>query len=197
MTDPRGRAPLDAALEEAQRLDRYLWAGLLFSAAIFAKFPALDLLVSSRYHHPERGFVLGEAAWVQALHAWTPRVGLTLVALLLLFLTLSPLLAWVLRHRAGWRDHLMGFGRRTAILAPAGGSVRSGPAQRGSDQAHRGRPGQCRPTSLAAPHRSRGHSRSATILPCTAASSAARQRPAMPFWGWVWRAARCGDAVGC
>jgi len=77
MTDPRGRAPLDAALEEAQRLDRYLWAGLLFSAAIFAKFPALDLLVSSRYHHPERGFVLGEAAWVQALHAWTPRVGLT------------------------------------------------------------------------------------------------------------------------
>jgi lipid A 4'-phosphatase len=117
MTDPRGRAPSDAALEEAQRLDRYLWAGLLFSAAIFAKFPALDLLVSSRYHHPERGFVLGEAAWVQALHAWTPRVGLTLVALLLLFLTLSPLLAWVLRHRAGWRDHLMGFGRRTAILA--------------------------------------------------------------------------------
>lgn len=111
-----GAAP-DPTSEAATRLDRYLLAGLFFAAAVFAKFPAADLWVSARYHHPELGFAFGASPVLRALEAWTPRVGLALVALLLLFLSLSPLLAWLLRARPRSREKVMGFGRRAAILA--------------------------------------------------------------------------------
>lgn len=133
MTERRGRKPSGPALraappaapsappdpdrEAATRLNRYLLAGLFFAVAVFAKFPVADLWVSARYHHPDLGFALGTVPWVRALEAWTPRVGLGLVALLLLFLTVSPLLGWLLRAHVLAREAVMGLGRRTAILA--------------------------------------------------------------------------------
>ena len=105
--------PTDAP-PESRPLEYTLGAALFFLLAIYAKFPLLDVWISARYFQPGQGFVLASSPVLGALHTWTPRVGLALVALLLAWLAISPLLAWLLRQRAA---RLMGFGRRTAVLA--------------------------------------------------------------------------------
>lgn len=120
MTDRLQRStpptPTDPDLERP--LEFTLGAVLFFALAVYAKFPRLDLWVSQRQFHPEHGFALAQAPLAQALDAWAPRLILALLTLPLVWLVISPLLAALAQRRghARWARHMLGLGRRTAIL---------------------------------------------------------------------------------
>lgn len=105
----------DSAGEEA----RWLWALLFFCAAAFAKVPSLDLMVSEHLYTPGLGFIHAQNALVQASYHWTPLVGRTILAGLVVLALLSPLLARMLRWQG--RDQLAaqcrGPWRRMAAMA--------------------------------------------------------------------------------
>jgi lipid A 4'-phosphatase len=76
---------------------RLLWALFFFSVAVYAKFPALDLIVSSRYFDADRGFVHAQAPLVLWLYDWTPPIGRALALLAAVHALLAPWLARLLR----------------------------------------------------------------------------------------------------
>lgn len=105
----------DSASEEA----RWLWAVLFFCAAAFAKVPSLDLMVSGRLYAPGVGFIHAQNALVQASYHWTPLIGRTILAGMVVLALLGPLLARLLRWQG--REQLAvqcrGPWRRMAAVA--------------------------------------------------------------------------------
>ncbi|MEY4767212.1 MAG: hypothetical protein RI907_3885 [Pseudomonadota bacterium] len=108
----------DGQHEAPERDTRLIWAGFFFALAVFAKFPAADLMVSARYYVEGQGFVHSQDPLVRVLYLWTPWLGR---ALLLGMVVVAwkgvPLGGWALRrgHQAAglW---LQGAGRRIAVL---------------------------------------------------------------------------------
>ena len=95
MADERFNAevePGDAGLDT-----RLIWALFFFAVAVYAKFPAVDLIVSSRYHDAARGFVHAQDALVLWLYDWTPPIGRGLALLAALHALFAPLMAKGLR----------------------------------------------------------------------------------------------------
>lgn len=72
---------------------RLIWAVFFFVLAVYAKFPALDLIVSSRYFDASRGFVHAQDPLVLLLYDWTPPIGRGLALLAALHALFAPLLA--------------------------------------------------------------------------------------------------------
>lgn len=106
--------------EHAPRPLEYTLAGVfLFAVAVYAKFPTLDLIVSSRQYHPVHGFVGAHAPLLEAMHLWAPRLGLGVVALLLSWLVVAPLVAWWAQRRSQgrWLERAHPFLQRSAVLA--------------------------------------------------------------------------------
>ena len=87
------------AMPDDEGMDtRLLWALFFFCVAVFAKFPALDLIVSSRYFDADRGgFLHAQAPLVLWLYDWTPPIGRGLALLAALHALLAPWLARALR----------------------------------------------------------------------------------------------------
>ena len=61
--------------EDTSMDTRLVWAVFFFVLAVYAKFPALDLIVSSRYFDASRGFVHAQDPLVLLLYDWTPPIG--------------------------------------------------------------------------------------------------------------------------
>jgi len=72
---------------------RLIWAVFFFVLAVYAKFPALDLIVSSRYFDASGGFVHAHDPLVLLLYDWTPPIGRGLALLAALHALFAPLLA--------------------------------------------------------------------------------------------------------
>ena len=65
MSDARSE---ETSLDETTGIDtRLIWAMLFFALAVYAKFPGLDLIVSSRYFDSARGFVHAQDPFVLLL----------------------------------------------------------------------------------------------------------------------------------
>lgn len=80
---------------------RLIWAVLFFLLAVYAKFPALDLIVSARYFDVTQGFIHAKHPVVQMLYDWTPPIGRALALLAALHALFAPLIAKALRA-IGW-----------------------------------------------------------------------------------------------
>lgn len=114
--------PGDAGLD-----NRLIWAVFFFVVAVYAKFPGVDLFVSSRYFDAARGFVHAQDPLVLLLYDWTPPVGRALALLALLHALLAPWLAKLLamtghpqaaeRCRGPWR-HASTVFLCAALLGP-------------------------------------------------------------------------------
>ena len=106
---------------------RLVWAVFFFVLAVYAKFPALDLIVSSRYFDASRGFVHAQDPLVLLLYDWTPPIGRGLALLAALHALFAPLLAKALdasgrpevarRCRGPWR-HVSTVFLCAALLGP-------------------------------------------------------------------------------
>lgn len=98
---------------------RWIWAGLFFCAAAFAKVPSLDMMVSERLYTPGLGFIHAQNALVLASYRWTPLIGRSILVGLVLLALLAPLLARLLRWQG--REQLAvqcrGPWRRMAAVA--------------------------------------------------------------------------------
>ncbi|WP_294638364.1 phosphatase PAP2 family protein [uncultured Aquabacterium sp.] len=81
------------------RITMLIWASLFLALAVFSKLPGLDLLVSARYWHPDKGFVHAQDAFVVGMYTVTPWLGRTLLLLLALFALTAPAIARLLKHR--------------------------------------------------------------------------------------------------
>lgn len=79
--------------EDTSMDTRLVWAVFFFVLAVYAKFPALDLIVSSRYFDASRGFVHAQDPLVLLLYDWTPPIGRGLALLAALHALFAPLLA--------------------------------------------------------------------------------------------------------
>jgi lipid A 4'-phosphatase len=98
MTDSRS----NLAPEQDPGVDsRLIWAMLFFVLAVYAKFPALDLSVSSRYFDVNQGFIHAKNSVVQLLYDWTPPIGRGLALLAALHALFAPLIATAL-SATGW-----------------------------------------------------------------------------------------------
>ena len=87
----------ETSLDETTGLDtRLIWAMLFFALAVYAKFPGLDLIVSSRYFDSARGFVHAQDPFVLLLYDWTPPIGRGLALLAALHALLAPVLGRLL-----------------------------------------------------------------------------------------------------
>jgi lipid A 4'-phosphatase len=93
------QAPANTASEpdDADTDNRLIWAVLFFVLAVYAKFPAVDLIVSSRYFDAARGFVHAQDPLVLWLYDWTPPLGRGLALLAALLALLAPLIARLMR----------------------------------------------------------------------------------------------------
>lgn len=106
---------------------RLIWAVFFFVLAVYAKFPALDLIVSSRYFDASGGFVHAQDPLVLLLYDWTPPIGRGLALLAALHALFAPLLAKALdasgrpeaaeRCRGAWR-HVSTVFLCAALLGP-------------------------------------------------------------------------------
>ncbi len=106
---------------------RLIWAVFFFVLAVYAKFPALDLIVSSRYFDASGGFVHAQDPLVLLLYDWTPPIGRGLALLAALHALFAPLLAKALdasgrpevarRCRGPWR-HVSTVFLCAALLGP-------------------------------------------------------------------------------
>lgn len=95
MSDERSEA---AGLDEDPGIDtRLIWAMLFFALAVYAKFPGLDLIVSSRYFDAARGFIHAQNPLVLWLYDWTPPIGRGLALLAAVHALFAPWLARLLR----------------------------------------------------------------------------------------------------
>ncbi|MBC7700136.1 phosphatase PAP2 family protein [Aquabacterium sp.] len=105
----------ESAGEEA----RWIWAVLLFCLAAFAKWPNLDMMVSKQLYVPGQGFIHAQNALVQASYDWTPLIGRTILAGLVVLALLGPLLARLLRGQdlARLAAQCRGPWRRMAAVA--------------------------------------------------------------------------------
>lgn len=106
--DDREGGPAQEALS---RLHQLLWAGLMFALAVFAKFPAADLIVSGKWYDLDQGFLLAKHPVVQGLYDWTPLLGRTLVVCLAVYAMLAP---WLARRQAAAGE----MARAEAMLGP-------------------------------------------------------------------------------
>jgi lipid A 4'-phosphatase len=118
----------DTIEQPNERDTRLLWAGLFLSVAVFLKVPAIDLWVSARYWRPDLGFFQRNDPVVLALYDWTPIIGNSLVALMVLLALLAP---WLARHAASagheaLAQKLRGTWRRTAIAGICVAALSSG-----------------------------------------------------------------------
>lgn len=86
--------------DDADMDNRLIWAVFFFVVAVYAKFPAADLIVSSRYFDAVRGFVHAQDPFVLWLYDWTPPLGRGLALLAAFHALLAPWIAKVL-HAAG------------------------------------------------------------------------------------------------
>lgn len=119
----------DSASEPDAGMDnRLIWAVLFFALAVYAKFPAVDLIVSSRYFDAARGlFIHAQDPLVLLLYDWTPPIGRGLALLAALHALLAPLIANALqaaghteaarRCRGPWR-HVSTVFLCAALLGP-------------------------------------------------------------------------------
>lgn len=106
---------------------RLIWAVFFFVLAVYAKFPALDLIVSSRYFDASRGFIHAQDPLVLLLYDWTPPIGRGLALLAAFHALLAPWLARLLalsgrplaaeRCRGVWR-HASTVFLCAALLGP-------------------------------------------------------------------------------
>lgn len=90
MSDERSEAATDT---DAGMDTRLIWAMFFFVLAVYAKFPAVDLIVSSRYFDAARGFIHAQDPLVLWLYNWTPPIGRGLALLAALHALLAPLIA--------------------------------------------------------------------------------------------------------
>jgi len=90
MSDERCEAVSDP---DAGMDSRLIWAVFFFALAVYAKFPAVDLMVSSRYFDAARGFVHAQDPLVLWLYDWTPPIGRGLALLAALHALPAPLFA--------------------------------------------------------------------------------------------------------
>ncbi len=109
----------DHAQESLSRLNQLLWAGLMFALAVFAKFPAADLIVSGKWYDLDQGFVLARHPVVLALYDWTPLFGRSLVVCLAVYAMLAP---WIARRQAAagrteQAERMLGPWRHLAVVA--------------------------------------------------------------------------------
>lgn len=118
----------EVASEPDAGLDtRLIWALLFFVVAVYAKFPALDLIVSARYFEAGPGFIHARDPLVLWLYDWTPPIGRALALLAALHALLAPWLAKALdaakrpqaaqRCRGPWR-HISTVFLCAALLGP-------------------------------------------------------------------------------
>lgn len=98
---------------------RLIWAGLFFALAIYAKVPGVDLLVSANYYSTELGFFRRDEPMVRALYDWTPPLGRGLLAVLLVYALMAPLVSrwFAARGDAERSARAKGPWRRAAIVA--------------------------------------------------------------------------------
>lgn len=116
-----------ADTDDAGMDHRLTWAVLFFALAVYAKFPAVDLIVSSRYFDVARGFIHAQDPLVLWLYNWTPPIGRALALLAALHALLAPWLAKLLalsgrtdaadRCRGPWR-HVSTVFLCAALLGP-------------------------------------------------------------------------------
>lgn len=101
MLDERSDTAIDQ--DDAGTDTRLIWAVFFFVLAVYAKFPAVDLIVSSRYFDATLGFIHAQDPLVLLLYDWTPPIGRGLALLAALHALLAPWLAklLVLTGRAG------------------------------------------------------------------------------------------------
>ncbi len=117
-SDPEDDAGMD---------NRLIWAVFFFVLAVYAKFPALDLMVSSRYFDAARGFFHAQDPLVLWLYDWTPPLGRGLALLAAVHALFAPWIAKVLnaagrteaaKHcRGPWR-HVSTVFLCAALLGP-------------------------------------------------------------------------------
>ena len=125
MADERSDTVTDAG--DASFDTRLIWAVFFFVLAVYAKFPAVDLIVSSRYFDAARGFIHAQDTLVLWLYDWTPPIGRGLALMAGLHAWLAPLIAMGLsaaghpeaarRCRGPWRHVSIVF-LCAALLGP-------------------------------------------------------------------------------
>lgn len=125
MADERSDTVTDAG--DASLDTRLIWAVFFFVLAVYAKFPAVDLIVSSRYFDAARGFIHAQDTLVLWLYDWTPPIGRGLALMAGLHAWLAPLIAMGLsaaghpeaarRCRGPWRHVSIVF-LCAALLGP-------------------------------------------------------------------------------
>lgn len=93
----QARAHTASEPDDADTDNRLIWAVFFFVLAVYAKFPAVDLIVSSRYFDAARGFVHAQDPLVLWLYDWTPPLGRGLALMAALLALLAPLIAKLLR----------------------------------------------------------------------------------------------------
>lgn len=121
------RSDTASETDDAGMDTRPIWAVFFFVLAVYAKFPALDVIVSSRYFDASRGFLHAQDPLVLLLYNWTPPIGRGLALMAALHALFAPLIARALqasgRHetarrcRGPWR-HVSTIFLCAALLGP-------------------------------------------------------------------------------
>lgn len=91
------RSDTASETDDAGMDTRLIWAVFFLALAVYAKFPALDVIVSSRYFDAARGFLHAKDPLVLLLYDWTPPIGRALALLAALHALLAVPIAKALR----------------------------------------------------------------------------------------------------